>query len=118
SNRTTAITRAASATFATIAVGGIPITLNGALLQVAADATLQIGDPAFVYASGHFVFTKAADIYITPAGASVTTRVSLLEIGISGGNLFAGVGSPIDGNGAFNPAATGAVGVSLAGVDF
>ncbi|HKI92981.1 MAG TPA: hypothetical protein VJ986_11835, partial [Gaiellaceae bacterium] len=82
----------------------------------AAGAVMSIDN--FIYASGDFAFTTGSDIYVTPKGSTTSVDVSLLQIGVSNGNLFAGTGSPITAAGAFDPQATGAVGVGLSGVQF
>ncbi|MDX6411751.1 MAG: hypothetical protein QOE91_1267, partial [Gaiellaceae bacterium] len=71
-------------------VGSVTLDFSGSLLRLEATATLEIGQ--FVYASGTFVFEKGDDLFVTPAGAAATVRVSLLKIGVSGGTVFAGVG--------------------------
>src|SRR5262249_25473078 len=72
---------------------------------------------------GNFAFEKGADMFVTPVGAASTTRVSLLKIGGSGINAFAGVGDPdSNGNGRFDaadhPGEKGAIGVALQNVEF
>ena len=94
----------------TTAFGGAitpPVTFTGALLEIAATASLSIG--TFVYADGSFVIESGGDVFVTPAGATGTVHVSLLEIGASSVNVFAGVGAH-DSTGA------GGIGVSLTGV--
>ena len=94
----------------TTAFGGSitpPVTLSGPLLEIAATASLSIG--SFVYASGSFVIESGGDVYVTPAGATGTVHVSLLELGVSNANVFAGVGAN-DSTGA------GGIGVSLSSV--
>ena len=94
----------------TTAFGGSitpPVAFTGSLLEIAATASLSIG--SFVYASGSFVIESGGDLYVTPSGATSTVHVSLLEIGASNVNVFAGVGAS-DSTGA------GGIGVSLTGV--
>ena len=89
--------------------------LTGPLVQLLAGGTLQIGN--FVYVNGTFAFTNPGPTDVTLSGATTTTNVSLLEIGVTG-NAFAGMGSPLDGSGNFTPSTTGAVGVSVSNVQF
>ena len=61
---------------------------SGQLLEVAATASLSIG--TFVYASGSFALVSGGDIYVTPAGATSTVQVSLLEVGGHGAQVRRG----------------------------
>ena len=77
--------------------------LNTRLLLVAGSVTIDI--EGFVHVEGSFALEKGEDIFITREGETTTRKVSLMRLGISGGTVFAGVGTAQDG-----------VGVSLTGV--
>src|SRR6185295_9063360 len=88
------------------------------ITQIAGNLKLRIG--TFVYVSGGFSLIKTDD-FVTRAGDTTTTHVSLLKLGINGGMVFAGIGNPdTNGDGFFtaadNIATSGAVGISLTNV--
>ena len=78
---------------------GVEITrpeLKGPLLKVAGSVTITFGD--FLRVEGSFAFEKGADEFVTLKGATTTTKVTVLKIGISNARVFAGLGPP-DSNG-------------------
>ena len=86
----------------------VTIDFSGSLLEIAAqNAKLDIA--GFVHASGNFVFETTDNLYVTLAGATSTIQVSALEIGISDGRLFAGVG-------ATDSSGTGGTGLAISDV--
>ncbi|MGZ6715887.1 MAG: hypothetical protein ACXVFG_14140, partial [Gaiellaceae bacterium] len=102
-----------------LSVNGTPFDdVTQEVTQIAGNLKLRIG--TFVYVSGGFSLIKT-DTFVTLAGATTTTHVSLLEIGIHGGTVFAGIGNPdTSGDGFFDSAdnitTSGAVGISLTNV--
>ncbi|HET6548786.1 MAG TPA: calcium-binding protein, partial [Solirubrobacter sp.] len=90
---------------APVQVGTVSIALSGKLLRVAGTLSLDIAD--FVHASGSFSLEKGDNVFVTRAGETATHEATLLRVGVSGGTVFAGVGTAADG-----------VGVSLEGVSF
>ena len=78
-------------------LAGAIATLKGNLLFVAGTLTVDIAD--FVHVSGSFAMEKGDDIFITREGEATTRKVTLMRIGISGGTVFAGVGTAADGVG-------------------
>ena len=57
--------------------------------------TIRIAD--FVYVTGSFALEKGDPILVTPVGSDDQVEVSLLRVGISGANVFVGMGVPFVG---------------------
>jgi hypothetical protein len=80
-----------------VTVGGLDIDFTADFLRVSADVVIDIG--GFVHVSGAVVIERRKDIDVTLVGDTTTTKLSLLTIGASNVNVFAGVGAEIDDGG-------------------
>ena len=94
-------------------VNAVAIDFAGRRLLVAGTVTIRIAD--FVYVTGSFALEKGDPILVTPVGSDDQVEVSLLRVGISGANVFVGMGVPFVG-GAYDPVAAGSIGVALRNV--
>ena len=90
---------------------------------IEASGSLSLGVFGFFYLGGNFAFTKTTDTVTLSDGTS--QPVSLLTVGASNVNAFAGINGPyiLSDNGtpsnyADDTVNTGAIGLSLHGVNF
>jgi hypothetical protein len=94
----------------------VTLGLAGPVLRIAADATLRL--EGFVVVDGRFAFEQGPVLEAPIAGTTTRQRVTVMTVGVSDANVFAGIGDPdSNGDGRFtaadDPTATGAVGVAL-----
>ena len=72
--------------------GSLALDFSGSLLRASGQLNLAISE--FVFVQGNFAFEKSANIFITEQGATTTTEVTVLKVGASNVNIFAGIGGP------------------------